>query len=138
METSTLAALASILVAKLFEKTGEAVSEQLSVQTNNLLEQIKIKSPNTSNAIESANQQTLDIVQVVNEVELIAKDDKEFANQLNKIRHLAGEELLAVDMKEREDAIVLSSKPTPPMEKLADKVGVYNEGGTVSIETFNF
>ncbi len=112
METSTLAALASILVAKLFEKTGEAVSEQLSVQTNNLLEQIKIKSPNTSNAIESANQQTLDIVQVVNEVELIAKDDKEFANQLNKIRHLAGEELLAVDMKRRCNCVKLKTHST--------------------------
>ena len=137
--STAAAAIASIILTRALEKTGEAFSKKLTLQSSELLKQIKLKSPTTANVLESANLQTNNLVKVLHEVELIAQNDEEFAQKLNELRDLTGEELLAVGLKEREEPIILNSKSTLPIEKFADKVGVYvNEGGTLNIENFNF
>ncbi|MEH2462352.1 hypothetical protein [Nostoc sp.] len=137
--STTAIAILSLISTRALEKIGEAVGKKLSEQSGELLKKIKLKSPNTADVLESANLQTNNLVKVIHEVELIANNDEEFAQKLNQIRDLTRDELLAIVLKEREDPIVLNSKSNIPLEKFADKVGVYvNGGGTVNIENFNF
>ncbi|MFS0518573.1 hypothetical protein ACEYW6_28295 [Nostoc sp. UIC 10607] len=137
--TTTAIAIVSLILSKAFDKTAKGVLPIIYEQSSELLEQIKIKSPTTADELESANLQTSNLVNIVHEVELIAENDEEFAQKLNKVSNAMRKELLAIELKEREEPSLPNSKSTFPLEKFADKVGVYiNNGGTLNIENFNF
>ncbi len=58
--TLTAAAIATLLITKAFEKTGEIIGEKTWQEGERLLELLKEKEPSTANAVELAQQQPLD------------------------------------------------------------------------------
>ncbi|MEH1861729.1 MAG: hypothetical protein V7L21_27885 [Nostoc sp.] len=74
--TLTAAAIATLVITKAFEKTGEILGEKALEQGGNLLSLLKRKAPTTATAIELAQTQPLDYGQasLVEQVEEAAKD----------------------------------------------------------------
>ncbi|MEH2407598.1 hypothetical protein [Nostoc sp.] len=116
----TAAAIATLVITKAFEKTGEILGTKASEQGGKLLLLLKRKEPKTASAIELAQTQPLDYGQasLVEQVEQAAKKDPEIAQAV---------EALADTVKSQASLIQNFSK-------LAEKIGIVVQGGTVNIE----
>jgi hypothetical protein len=80
--TLTAAAIATLVITKAFEKTGEILGEKALEQGGKLLSLLKRKEPTTAKAIEQAQTQPLDYGQaylIGQQVEEAAKKDNEIA-----------------------------------------------------------
>lgn len=123
--TLTAAVLATIVVTKAFEKTGEILGEKALEKGGELLVLLRRKKPDTANAIEKAQQQPLDYGQAYLEatakVEEAAKQDPEIAQAVENV------------------AEAVKSQPATVQNfgKLAEKIGMVIQGGTVNITNFN-
>ncbi|MEH2292545.1 hypothetical protein [Nostoc sp.] len=116
----TAAAIATLVVTKAFEKTGEILGTKALEQGGKLLSLLKRKEPITASGIELAQTQPLDYGQasLVEQVEQAAKKDPEIAQAV---------EALADTVKSQASLIQNFSK-------LAEKIGIVVQGGTVNIE----
>jgi hypothetical protein len=130
----TAGAIATLVLTKAFEKTGEVLGEKALEQSGKLMQLLKRKSPNTATAIEVAaqhpelaEQQPEDYGEAVLEerVELAAKADPEVAAAVQAL------------------ADAVKSKPSS-IQKIINiaenNKGNVAPGGTISVEnqTFNF
>jgi hypothetical protein len=123
--TLTAAVIATIVVTKAFEKTGEILGEKALEKGGELLVLLRRKKPDTASAIAKAQQQPLDYGQVYLEatakVEEAAKQDPEIAQAVENV------------------AEAVKSQPATVQNfgKLAEKIGMVIQGGTVNITNFN-
>ncbi|WP_191758539.1 hypothetical protein [Komarekiella delphini-convector] len=83
----TAAAIATLVITKAFEKTGEILGEKALEQGGKLLSLLKRKAPNTASAIELAQTQPLDYGQasLVEQVEEVANKDPEIAQAVEAL-----------------------------------------------------
>ncbi|RCJ22495.1 hypothetical protein [Nostoc sp. ATCC 53789] len=83
----TASAIATLVITKAFEKTGEVLGEKVLEQGGKLFLLLKRKAPNTANAIELAQTQPLDYGQasLVEQVEEAAKKDPEIAQAVEAV-----------------------------------------------------
>ncbi|MFK0732197.1 MAG: hypothetical protein ACIWVG_13710 [Gloeotrichia echinulata HAB0833] len=80
--TLTAAAIATLVITKAFERTGEILGEKALEEGDKLLSLLKQKAPKTANAIELLQTQPLDYGQaylIGQQVEEAAKTDDEIA-----------------------------------------------------------
>jgi hypothetical protein len=90
MDPATLsaAAIATLVVTKAFEKTGEVIGEKALEQGGKLVRLLKDKFPNTATAIERAEQQPLnygEALLISKDVELAANSDREIAETVDAV-----------------------------------------------------
>jgi NADH dehydrogenase/NADH:ubiquinone oxidoreductase subunit G len=120
--TLTAAAIATLVITKAFEKTGEILGEKALEQGGKLLSLLKRKEPTTAKAIELAQTQPLDYGQaylIGQQVEEAAKKDDEIA-----------------------EAVAALAKEAQPQltQTIENYQGIIIKGGTntISGNTFNF
>jgi hypothetical protein len=139
--TTLSAAIATMIVQKALEKAGEKLGEQVAQQSAKLLATLKIKSPQTASAIESALEQPLNYRQTIIEVEALVQEDPEFAKAVRELAAVASKEAdirLSAPIRELVGSIKEQDLSTQNLGRLADKIGVVSQGGLVSIQSLNF
>ncbi|MEH2261098.1 hypothetical protein [Nostoc sp.] len=119
----TAAAIATLVITKAFEKTGEIISEKAWDEGEKLLVLLKRKEPSTAKAIEQAKTQPLDYSQaylVGQQVEEAAKKDPEIAQAV--------------------EAVANEAQPQLTNTIIENWQGINIKGGTntISGNTFNF
>lgn len=139
--TTVSAAIATMIVQKALEKAGEELGEKVVQQSAKLLATLKMKSPQTASAIESALEQPLNYRQTVIEVEALAEEDPEFAKAVRELAAVASKESdirLSAPIRELVGSIKEHDSSTQNFGKLAERIGVVSQGGLVSIQSLNF
>ncbi|MBD2518835.1 hypothetical protein H6G93_28515 [Nostoc sp. FACHB-973] len=83
----TAAAIATLVITKAFEKTGEIIGEKAWNEGEKLFLLLKRKQPNTASAIELAQTQPLDYGQahLIEQVEEAANKDPEIAQAVETV-----------------------------------------------------
>jgi len=71
----TAGAIATLVLTKVTEKASEKLGEQVVKKAGELLSLLKIKLPNTANAIELSQQQPLDYHRAVSDLDAVMKDN---------------------------------------------------------------
>jgi hypothetical protein len=92
----TAAAIATLVITKAFEKTGEIIGEKAWEAGGNLLSLLKRKAPDTAKAIEMAQAQPLDYGQAYllgEQVEAAAKQDAEIDQAVTDVANAAQPQL---------------------------------------------
>jgi hypothetical protein len=124
MEPVSLTA-GAIVITKAFEKTGEILGEKALEKGGELLVLLRRKKPDTANAIEEAQQKPLDYgqayLEATTKVEEAAKEDPEIAQAVENVA----------------DAVKSQPAAVQNLSKLAEKIGMVIQGGTVNITNFN-
>jgi tRNA U34 5-carboxymethylaminomethyl modifying enzyme MnmG/GidA len=88
--TLTAAAIATLIITKAFEKTGERLGEKVLEEGSNLLSLLRHKDPETATVIELAQEQPLNYGQAVLEkIEAAAKTDPEIAQSVKQVEAVA-------------------------------------------------
>ena len=85
MEPLSAAAIATLVLTKLFETTGETLGENLMDQGGKLWQLLRRKSPKAVAALEPAEDKPLDYGQAVLEVEAAVKDDPEIGQAVQEV-----------------------------------------------------
>jgi hypothetical protein len=82
--TLTASAIATLVITKTFEKTGEKLTDKALEEGGNLLSLLKRKYPTTAKAIELAQRQPFDPSQalLIHRLETAAKQDSEIAQAI--------------------------------------------------------
>ncbi|MEM8641854.1 MAG: hypothetical protein AAGG51_24015 [Cyanobacteria bacterium P01_G01_bin.54] len=142
MEPLTLAAtaIAATIMTKFWEKTGEQLSEELFEKSEAFYNALKQKAPKAALAIEQVPQAPLDYGKMVLEVDAIAQQDAAIAHEIQHLAKLAEQEpnqqlkdVIAEILK-----VTQGQQPTVQnMSKIADKIGLLVQSGTVNIENFS-
>ena len=94
--TLTAAAIATLVITKAFEKTGEIIREKAWNEGEKLVLLLKRKEPDTANAIELAQKQPLNNGQaylIGQQVEKAAKKDSEIAQAVASVANEAQPQL---------------------------------------------
>jgi hypothetical protein len=94
--TLTAAAIATLVITKAFEKTGEIIREKAWNEGEKLVLLLKRKEPDTANAIELAQKQPLNYGQaylIGQQVEKAAKKDSEIAQAVASVANEAQPQL---------------------------------------------
>ncbi len=94
--TLTAAAIATLVIIKAFEKTGEIIGEKAWNEGEKLVLLLKRKEPDTANAIELAQKQPLNYGQahlIGQQVEKAAKKDSEIAQAVASVANEAQPQL---------------------------------------------
>jgi len=132
MEPLTATLIATLILTKAFEKTGEKLGEAALAQGGKLLAVLRRKSPDTAVAIEK----------VVQQPELAEQEPENFGTAT-----LVGQVEAATadpEVKQAVDELAEAARSQPAtiqnMTKLAEKIGIVNQGGTQTFSgnTFNF
>jgi hypothetical protein len=92
----TASAIATLVITKAFEKTGEIIGEKAWNEGEKLLVLLKRKEPNTAKVIEQAKTQSLDYGQaylIGQQVEEAAKKDPEIAQAVEAVANEAQPQL---------------------------------------------
>lgn len=132
MEPLTATLIATLILTKAFEKTGEKLGEATLEQGGKLLALLKRKSPATATAIEQVAQQpALAEQQPANFGEAVLVEQVEAATADPEVKQAV--EALAEAARSQPGMVV-------NMTKLAEKIGIVNQGGTQTFSgnTFNF
>ncbi|NMF63236.1 hypothetical protein DP113_15840 [Brasilonema octagenarum UFV-E1] len=121
--TLTAAAIATLVITKSFEKTGEIIGEKAWNEGEKLLLLLKRKEPDTAKTIELAQKQPLDYGKaslIGQQVEKAAKKDSEIAQAVS--------------------AVANEAQPQLTKTIIENWQGINVKGGTNSISgnTFNF
>ncbi|MBE8991356.1 hypothetical protein [Nostoc sp. LEGE 12450] len=119
----TAAAIATLVIIKAFEKTGEIIGEKAWNEGEKLLVLLKRKEPSTAKVIEQAKTQSLDYGQaylIGQQVEEAAKKDPEIAKAV--------------------EAVANEAQPQLTNTIIENWQGINIKGGTntISGNTFNF
>jgi hypothetical protein len=90
MDPATLsaAAIATLVVTKAFEKTGEVIGEKALEQGGKLIRLLKDRFPNTATAIERVGQQPLsygEALLISRDIEVAASSDREVAETVDAV-----------------------------------------------------
>ncbi len=135
--TSGAIAVAALMLNKAVEKSGEKLGEAVSQQIGKLGQLIWQKPLPKAAAIEQA--QPVDFGQAVLELEAVVATDAELAETISALTALvkAEPDLL---QKLRSTAAAVQAEPTIIQNnaKLAEKIGMVVQGGTVNLNTMSF
>ena len=142
MDPLTIAAtaVAATMMTKAFEKTGEKLGEKVFDQSEKFLTSLRIKSPETASAIQKVPQEPLDFGQAVLEVDALAKTDSELAKTIQVLAATVEQDpnLKLAKIVQEIITTLKSQQPTVQnMGKLAEKIGLVVQGGSVSIQNLN-
>lgn len=138
MMTSGAIAVATLILNKAFEKTGEKLGEAVSQQISRLWQLIRRKPLPKTAAIEQADQ-PVDFGQAVLEVETVAATDSELTQTLNDLATIVKADP-ALLKKLQNTAEAIEAEPTIIQNnaKLAEKIGMVVQGGTVNLDRMSF
>lgn len=137
--TPAVIAVATLILKKAFEKTGEKLGEAVSNQATQLLQLIQRKPLPKTSAIDKADQ-PIDFGQAVLEVESVATTDAELATSVNQ---LAASVQADPQLAQLIAAYATKLQQTPPTTiqnytKLADEIKNVFQGNTFNAPvTFN-
>jgi len=140
MEPLTTGAIAigALILNKAFEETGKELGKAVSQQVGNLLQLLKKKPLAKTEAITQA-EPSADFKQAVVELETVAKSDDEVSQAI-----LAVEASVKADpelwQKIHDTAKAVNNEPTliQNNSKLAEKIGLVVQGGTVNLQNLSF
>jgi len=138
--TVAATAVAATVITKAFEKTGEKLGEKVFDQSEKFLTSLRHQSPETASAIQKAPQEPLDFGQAVLEVDALAKTDSELADAIQILAATAEQDPnpRLAEMVQTIISTLKSQQPTVQnMGKLAEKIGLVVQGGSVSIQNLN-
>jgi cysteinyl-tRNA synthetase len=128
MDPATLSAaeVATLVITKAFEKTGEVLGEKALEQGGKLLRLLKERFPKADSALARVEERPEDWGEAVLEVEAAAKDDPEVAEAVQEVATAAKENAnaeIVQKLQAIEDAIK-AQQPTTKQEfgKVADVV----------------
>lgn len=142
MEPLTLAAtaIAATILTKFWEKTGEKLSEELFEKSEEFYKSLKQKAPETASAIEKVPQNSSAYGQAVLEVRAIADADVELVEDMESLAAVAQNEPNE-QLQQIIGEILYTLKNQQPtvqnIGKVADKIGLLVQGGTVNIQNFS-
>ena len=143
--TAVATAIATIFFTKAIEKTGENLGENLgeflSNKTKILIGKLSGKSAKVKGLLEAKEQQPLQIGEAILEVKQIADREPEIAEAILEVETAAKDEPNSkfqeeINQVKEEAAQLVGQQPTiQNMTKLAEKIGVVNQGfiGTQNI-----
>ncbi len=140
MEPLTTGAIAigMLILKKAFEKTGDKLGEAVSAQVGSLVQLVKTKLLKKTEAVAEAAPGA-DFQQAVAELETAAVNDQEVSQAILAVESLvkADPELL---QKIQDTAQAVKDEPALIQNnaKLAEKIGLVVQGGTVNIQTLSF
>lgn len=136
--TLTAAAIATLVLTKASEKLGEKIGEKLPELSGKVLEQagklrqlLKRKSPETATAIE----------QVAEKPELVEQEPVNYGTAVlvEKVEQAAqADPEVAVAVQELADAVKAQPSVVQNYAKLAEKIGLVVQGGSVNIQNLTF
>ncbi|MGB0562673.1 MAG: hypothetical protein ACPGVO_12855 [Spirulinaceae cyanobacterium] len=142
MEPLTLAAtaIAATIMTKFWEKTGEQLSEELFERSEAFYNVLTQRAPQTASAIERLPQAPSAYGATVIEVEAMAQQDVTLAHTIQRLAELAAQEPNP-ELQGVIAEIINATQSQPPtvqnMGKIAEKIGLLVQGGTVNIENFS-
>ena len=132
MEPLTATLIATLILTKAFEKTGEKLGEAALAQGGKLLAVLRRKSPDTAVAIEK----------VVQQPELAEQEPENFgtATLVGQVEAATADPKVKQAVDELSEAARSQPATIQNMTKLAEKIGIVNQGGTQTFSgnTFNF
>ena len=139
--TAVATAITTIFFTKAIEKTGENLGEFLSNKTKILIGKLSRKSAKVKGLLEAEEQQPLQIGEAILEVKQIADREPEIAEAILEVETAAKDEPNSkfqeeINQVKEEAAQLVGQQPTiQNMTKLAEKIGVVNQGfiGTQNI-----
>ena len=138
--TVAATAIAATVMTKALEKTGEKLGEKVFVQSEKFLDSLRLLSPSTASAIQKAPKEPLDYGLAVMEIEALAKTDTELADIIQILAEVVEEDSnpkLTEIVQEIVSAINFQQPTTQNVGKLAEKIGLVVQGGTVSIQNID-
>ena len=140
--TAVATAITTIFFTKAIEKTGEDLGEFLSNKTKILIGKLSRKSAKVKGLLEANKQQPLQIEEAILEVKQIADQDSEIAEAILEVETAAKDESNSkfqeeINQVQQEAAKLVGQQLTiKNMAKLADKIGVVNQG-PITNQTIN-
>ncbi len=136
--TSGAIAVATLILNKASEKIGEKLGETVTQQVNKLLLLIKDKSLPKTTAIEQA-EQVGDYGKAVLELETAASQDSELAQTIQEIEtSIKADPILLHKIQKTAQAVKNEPTLIQNNTKLAEKIGLLVQGGTVNIDNLSF
>ncbi|HEY9626259.1 MAG TPA: hypothetical protein V6C84_03070 [Coleofasciculaceae cyanobacterium] len=132
MEPLTAAMIGTLILTKAFEKTGEKLGEKVLAEGGKLLALLRHKAPETAGAIEKVAQQP-----ALAEQQPATYGTNALTQQMETLAAADPEVKLA--LQAMADAANSQPSMVQNMTKLAEKIGIVNQGGynPISIENFN-
>lgn len=137
--TPAVVAVATLILKKAFEKTGEKLGEAISSQANQLMQLIKRKPLPKTNEIEKPDQ-PINFGEAVLEVEAVSTTDSELKETIEKLAAIVkADPQLAQSLSTYVTALQQSQPSTiQNYGKLAEKIGMVVQGGTVNLDSMSF
>ncbi len=128
--SSVAVAIASLVLTKVFEKTGEILGETVIEKSTNLAQLLKNQSKRTATVIEQAEQHPWNYGQaVLEEVEAAAFADWEIAEAVKEVEVAAMEDpTIGHAVQSVKNAIRLERSIAQNFAKLAQKAGAIDIG----------
>lgn len=129
MEPLTAATIATLILTKAFEKTGERLGEKVLAEGGKLLALLKRKAPETATAIEQVAQQPA-----------LAEQQPALYSAAPLTQQLETAAAAEPEIKLALQAVANAANAQPSMvqnlTQLAEKIGIVNQGGynPISIE----
>ena len=145
----TATAIATLILTKAFEKTGETLGAKVLEKAGKLTAQLKEKFPKANAAIVRAEEKPLDAgeayldAEVVGEIEAAAKKDSEVAKTVAELAQEAKADpnvKLTQAIQSLENALKSQSQ-VPTVQnfgKLAEEIKAVFQGNTIQSQTLNF
>ena len=127
MEPITAGLIATLVLTKAFEKTGEKLGEKVLEQGGKLMQLLKHKSPDTASAIEVAAQRP----------ELAQQQPEDYGEAVlvEKIESASNSDSeIAAAVQALANSVQSNPQTIQNFTKLAEKIGLVVQGGSVSIE----
>jgi Zn-dependent oligopeptidase len=138
--TVAATAVAATVMTKALEKTGEKLGEKVFDQSEKFLTSLKRKAPETASAIQKVPEEPLDYGQAVLEVHALAETDSELAHAIQLLAESAAQDpnpRLTEAIREITTNLSSQQPTVQHMGKLAEKIGLVVQGGTVSIQNID-
>ena len=138
--TMAATAIAATIMTKFWEKTGEKLSEELFEKSEQFYKSLKNKAPETASAIEKIPQAPAEYGQTVLEVKAIAESDVELVEEMQTLATTAQQEPNETLQQVIREILYSLQNQQPSVQnlgKVADKIGLLVQGGTVNIQNFS-
>lgn len=136
--SSAAVAIASLIAAKASEKTGEKLGEVFIDKVGKLIKVLAKKKLTKTKKIQDASS-LANYSEAITELEEASKDDVEIATVIGEIANTV-EADPALSEIIRNMAVFVRNEPSliQNQAKLAEKIGLVVQGGTIHIDNFSF
>jgi hypothetical protein len=136
--SSAAVVISSLIVTKAFEKTGEKLGEVFTDRLGKFINLIRGKELPKTKAVET-KAETADYEEAVKELEAATQSDTELSEAVQVLAQTVEADPSLLE-KVRNTAVLVKDEPNiiQNQTKLAEKIGLVVQGGTVNIENFSF